>query len=268
MMFLGAASYFSRRADGLKYDLVGYMRGAPVEVVEEELTGLPIPATAEIVMAGEVPPLDVEARAEGPFGEWTGYYASGTRADAVIKVKALYHRNDPILLGMPPVRVRLTNSHFGLPTQLIGMRERLAASGVEDVLDVWPAAIPGVTVVRIHQRYPGHAMKAALAVAGEYMGRFIIVVDEDVDARDLKEVFWAMGTRCDPATTISIVPGGHSSALDPRLTPEQRQKRDYTSSRAIILACRPFEWQSEFPARSIASPELRRRTREKWRELF
>jgi UbiD family decarboxylase len=268
MIFLGAATIIGRQTGAPKYDFVGYMRGAPVEVVEEEITGLPIPATAEIVMVGEVPPLEQEARPEGPFGEWTGYYASGTRAEAVIKVQTLYHRNDPILLGMPPLRVRLTNSHFGLPTQLTHMRERLVNAGIEDVLDVWPAAVPGVTVVQIRQRYPGHAMKAALAAVGEYMGRFVVVVDEDVDPRDPREVLWAMGTRADPATTITIVPGCQTSALDPRLTPEQRQKRDYTSSRAIILACKPFEWIKDFPPRSTASPELRKRTREKWQELF
>jgi UbiD family decarboxylase len=268
VMFLASASMFGQRNTTSKYDVVGYMRGASVEVVEEELTGLPIPATAEIVLAGEVPPLDQEARPEGPFGEWTGYYASGTRADAVIKVKAIYHRNDPILLGMPPLRVKLTNSHFGLPTQLTHLRERLAKADVDGVLDVWPESIPGVIVVQIKQRYPGHAMKAALALAGEYMGRFVVVVDEDINPRDPRDVFWAMGTRCDPATTINILTGCQTSALDPRLTPEQRQKRDYTSSRAIILACKPFEWIKEFPERSLSSPELRKRTLEKWKDLF
>ena len=103
-MFLGAAPALGQKRGLFKYELVGHVRGAPVEVVHEEVTGLPIPATAEIVIAGEVPPPEVESRDEGPFGEWTGYYASGTRPEPVIRVKALYHRNDPIILGMPPVR--------------------------------------------------------------------------------------------------------------------------------------------------------------------
>jgi UbiD family decarboxylase len=267
-MFLTSAGIFGRRGVITKYDLAGFLRGAPVEVVEEEITGLPIPATAEIVLAGEIPPLEKEARAEGPFGEWTGYYASGTRADAVIKVQALYHRDDPILLGMPPLRVKLTNSHFGLPTQLTHLKEHLVNAGIEDVLDVWPESIPGVVVVQIRQRYAGHAMKAGLVAAGEYMGRYVVVVDEDINPRDPRDVFWAMGTRSDPATNITIVPEGQSSALDPRLTPEQRQKRDYTSSRAIILAVKPWNWMKEFPHRSISSPELRKQTLEKWSELF
>ncbi|HZT07300.1 MAG TPA: UbiD family decarboxylase [Chloroflexota bacterium] len=268
MMFLGSAQYFGQKRGVAKYDLVGHMRGSPVDVVEEPVTGLPIPATAEIVLAGEVPPPEVEARDEGPFGEWTGYYASGTRPEPVVRVKALYHRNDPIIFGTPPLRNIMVNSHFGLPTEGRRVRERLQRAGVEDVLDVVPLSIPGVVVVQIRQRYPGHAMKAALAASGEYMGRFVIVVDEDVNVHDPQEVFWAIGTRCDPATTISILTGCQSSALDPRLPPEQKKRGEYTSSRAIINACKPYEWIKDFPKANKVSAELRRQTTEKWSDLF
>jgi len=62
----------------------------------------PLFFTAEIVIAGEIPSPDVESREEGPIGEWTGYFTSGSRPEPVIRVKALYHRNEPIILGMPP----------------------------------------------------------------------------------------------------------------------------------------------------------------------
>ena len=72
----------------------------PVEVIKGPVTGLPIPANAEIVIEGFVEP-DNE-RIEGPFGEWTGYYASDLRPEPVIDIKAIYYRNDPILLGCVP----------------------------------------------------------------------------------------------------------------------------------------------------------------------
>jgi 4-hydroxy-3-polyprenylbenzoate decarboxylase len=212
--FLGAAPYLGEKRGLFKYELVGHVRGEPVEVVREQVTGLPIPATAEIVLAGEVPPPEVEARDEGPFGEWTGYYASGTRPEPVIRVHALYHRNDPIILGMPPVKYRRATSHIGIPTRARNEVERLRRAGVEDVFDVWRIAVPGVVVVQIRQRYPGHAMKAGLAATGEYMGRFVIVVDEDINPRDPEEVLWAIGTRCDPATTITLLEGFQSSVLE------------------------------------------------------
>ena len=268
VMFLASAPYLGEKRGVSKYDLAGYFRAAPVEVVREEVTGLPIPATAEAVLAGEVAPPEVEARPEGPFGEWTGYYASGTRLEPVIRIKRLYHRNDPILLGMPPVKFRGATAHFGIPVESNYIKEKLQKAGIEDVLDVWNLAVPGVTVVQIRQRYPGHAMKAALAASGVYMGRFVVLVDEDINPRDPEDVLWAMGTRCDPESTITILKSCQSSALDPRIAPERKLKKDFTSSRAIIDACKPYDWIKEFPRTNVASRELRNTVLEKWQDLF
>jgi UbiD family decarboxylase len=267
-IFLAAAHYLGEKHRLPKYELIGHVRREPVEVVREEITGFPIPATAEIVIAGELPPPAVEARPEGPFGEWTGYYGSDQRPEPIIRVQALYHRDDPIILGMPPMKYRRATSHFGIPSRARNEIERLRKAGVEDVIDVWPLAVPGVMVVRIRQRYPGHAMKAGMAASGEYMGRFVVVVDEDIDARDAEQVLWAVGTRCDPETTITILKGCQSSVLDPRIPPDRKARGDLTSSRAIINACKPYEWIKEFPVTNVASPELRRRTLEKWHDLF
>src|SRR5207237_10272982 len=75
-------------------------RAAPYDAHTEPITRLPMPASAEIVLAGF---LHHDKKApEGPFGEWTGYYASGERAEPVLEVEAIYHRDDPIILGVPP----------------------------------------------------------------------------------------------------------------------------------------------------------------------
>src|SRR5581483_9157447 len=79
-----------------EYDFAGGVAGRPLEVVNGPITGLPIPAGAEIVLEGEILP---DLRLEGPFGEFHGYYASGARPEPVIRVKAVYHRHNPILLG-------------------------------------------------------------------------------------------------------------------------------------------------------------------------
>jgi 4-hydroxy-3-polyprenylbenzoate decarboxylase len=100
------------------------------------------------------------------------------------------------------------------------------------------------------------------------MGRFIVVVDEDINPRDPEDVLWAIGTRCDPQTAITTVGGCPSSALDPRIPPEQKEKGDFTSSRAILIACKPYEWIDKFPLTNAASPELRRRVLEKWKNLL
>src|SRR2546426_8373696 len=85
-----------------EYDYAGGHRGEPFEVVESELYGLPMPAHAEIVLEGEM----VEGRTarEGPFGEFTGYYASSPSEQPVVHVRRVYHRNDPILSIASPMR--------------------------------------------------------------------------------------------------------------------------------------------------------------------
>jgi len=251
-----------------EYELVGHFRGAPVEVIREEVTGLPIPATAEIVLAGEMPPRNDESRLEGPFGEFTGYYASGARPEPVIHVHALYHRRDPIILGVPPEKYRGSTWHFGLPASASRDKEKLKRDGIEDVLDIWQAAWPGVTILQVRQRYPGHAMKAAMGLVGDYTTRFIILVDEDINPRDPHDVFWALGTRCDPATAIQVISGLRSTPLDPIMPPEKKERGDLTSSCAIINACKPYEWKDEFPITNIASPEQRQAVLAKWKDLF
>ena len=78
------------------------LRDVAFALVRGPLTGLPIPAYSEIAIEGEMFPGD--DLPEGPFGEWPGYYASATRPEPVVRIKALYYRNSPILCGEPPLR--------------------------------------------------------------------------------------------------------------------------------------------------------------------
>ncbi len=86
-----------------EYDYAGGMKGEPIEVIEGEQTGLLLPATAEIVIEGECHPGDLAD--EGPFGEWHGYYANlglSPVPEPVVQVKAIYHRDNPILTCTTP----------------------------------------------------------------------------------------------------------------------------------------------------------------------
>ena len=100
------------------------------------------------------------------------------------------------------------------------------------------------------------------------MGRFVVVVDEDINPRDPEEVLWAIGTRCDPETSITILKACQSSVLDPRIPPDRKKRGDLTSSRGIIDACKPYSWIKQFPATNVASPKLRAKVHEKLKELF
>lgn len=251
-----------------EYAYAGGIVEKPMRVVKGPLTGLPLPADSEIAIEGEVMPGDVTP--EGPFGEWTGYYASSQRSEPVIKVKAVYHRNDPILCGFPLLRPSTgdTIHHCLMRAALIW--NALDEAGVPDVKGVWvhPAANRFMTIVAIRQRYPGHAKQAAAIAsqcrAGAYLGRYVIVVDEDIDITKSDDVLWALSSRSDPVRSIDILRRCWSGPLDPAIPQEEKG----LNSRALIDATRPYEWREKFPPVSGASRELKEAVRMKWATLL
>ncbi len=255
-------------------EIAGGLAGKPIKVVKGKLTGLPIPYNAEIAIEGECPPPEVESRPEGPFGEWPGYYASGERMNPVIKVKRVMHRNDPIIVGAPPQKppAAANSAYFFCSVNLWQDLEDMGIPGIKGVWHLRGGGSRFFTVVSIEQRYAGHAKQVATAVMsspeGAYHGRFTIVVDDDIDPTNEGDVLWAVATRCDPATDIDIVRDCWSTPLDPTLTPEKRKAGNFTNSRAIINACRPYHWKDQYPKVNRASDELREKTERKWKELF
>ncbi|HME42146.1 MAG TPA: UbiD family decarboxylase [Syntrophorhabdales bacterium] len=254
-------------------DWAGAVRGAPFEVIKGKYTGLPIPARAEIVLEGFAHYDDVQE--EGPFGEWTGYYASASRKEPRIEIKAIYHRNDPIILGSPPNRPPDELAFYRSFMRSPLLKEELEKAGVPDVVAAWCHEAGGARLflaVSIKQRYPGHATQvghvASQCHVGAYCGRYVVVVDDDIDVTSLEEVVWAMCTRSDPATSIDIIHRAWSTPLDPRISPEDKAKGALWNSRAIIDACRPFEWRDKFPMVNMPSPEVRKKTVEKWGHLI
>jgi 4-hydroxy-3-polyprenylbenzoate decarboxylase len=260
-LFLAGFEYLAAGAS--EYDFAGAIKGAPIEVFAGPATSLPLPARAEIILEGDLLPPSRETLPEGPFGEFTGYYGAERRPCPVMEVAAIHHRNDPILLGSPPMKP--PRFHFGLPLRAAGIWSNLAAAGVTDVVGVWQHVAQLMTVVALRQRYDGHAKRAGMiAAAHSYMGRLIVVVDEDVDPSNLADVMWAVTTRCEPSEQIDIIRNAWSSALDPRIPPESKLRGVTSHSKAIIDACRPFAWIDKFPRTSALSPDEARAIEERW----
>jgi 4-hydroxy-3-polyprenylbenzoate decarboxylase len=249
-----------------EYDFAGAIRGAPIEVVSGPVTNLPLPAHAEIILEGEILPGSQESLLEGPFGEFTGYYAGDKRPCPVMDVKAIHFRNDPILLGSPPMKP--PRFHFGLPLRAATVWSNLDAVGVTDVVGVWQHVAQLMTVVAIRQRYAGHAKRAGLvAAANSYMARLIVVVDHDVDPSNLNDVLWAVTTRCEPSEQIDIVRDAWSSALDPHIPAEQKTAGATSHSKVIVDACYPFAWRDKYPPTSSLTQDETWAIESKWGAL-
>ncbi|MEE2662110.1 MAG: UbiD family decarboxylase [Pseudomonadota bacterium] len=255
-----------------EFDVVGGFRGEAMKMIEGKHTGLPFPADAEVVLEGFVHP--TKRKEEGPFGEWTGYYGSKMREEPIMEVKAVYHRNNPILLGCPPQRPPDELARYRAVTRSALLKENIAKAGVPDVEAAWLHEVGTARMligVSIKQRYPGHAKQAGHIACqchvGAYAGKYVIVTDEDIDVSNLEELIWAMLTRSDPAESIEIIRGTWSTHLDPRIPPEDKAKGNLTNSRAIIDACRPFHWKDDFPPVNAPSPGLAKEARDKWGHL-
>ncbi len=190
-----------------EYQFAGLLRGKRVELVDCVSVPLKVPATAEIVLEGHVM-LD-EYGDEGPYGDHTGYYNS-VEPFPVFRISAITMRRDPIYLstftGRPPdepsVLGEALNDVF-LP---------LFQQQFPEVVDFWlppEGCSYRIAVVSIRKAYPGHARRLMMGVWSylrQFMyTKFVIVVDDDIDARDWKDVMWALSTRVDPARDLVTV---------------------------------------------------------------
>ena len=251
-------------------DIVGGMRGRATKMVRGKVTGLPFPANAEIVLEGYVTP--DKRHAEGPFGEWTGHYAGGVRQMPVLDIKAVYHRNDPILVGVPPMGAGPDEmARYRAVMRSAMIKQNMMNAGVPGVQQVWCHEVGGARLlhgISITQRYPGHAVQAAHIAAqcgaSAYASKFIVVCDDDVDVTNLDHMLWAMLTRTDPVESIQFIRGSWNSNADPAIPPERRKSGDMTHSVALINACKPWHWREQFPASNTPSPEVARKAREKF----
>jgi 4-hydroxy-3-polyprenylbenzoate decarboxylase len=237
-------------------------------MVKSELYGLPFPAHSEIVLEGLMYPGDVQM--EGPFGEFMGYYASEASEQPVVHIKRVYFRNDPIITLAIPSRPpsNFTVARSAVKSAMIWDEcEKAGMAGIQGVWCHEAGAGRLFNVISIQQKYAGHAKQAGMLAgncqSGAYAGRWVVVVDHDIDPSNIHDVIWAMATRCDPPNDIDYIRGAWSTPLDPMLTGPP-----WENNRAVVNACRPWGRLSSFPPVAEASPELKARVMQKWPHLF
>jgi 4-hydroxy-3-polyprenylbenzoate decarboxylase len=258
-----------------EYDFAGGIKGQPIDVIKGAITGLPLPATAEIVIEGEIPPPPkLEKRADVPYGEWSRVYAMDpSRPYPLVEVKSMLFRNDPIILGVPTWKPHIPFP-FQIPLMAAEIWNVLEYAGIPDVKGVWfglGIVWPVFCIISIKQNYAGHAMQAALAAASckanTNGGLFVIVVDEDIDITNEKDIMLTIANRANP-DNILVIHGLQTRAKTPKKMPNPGEEPLLVNDRIIIDACWPYERRKNFPVTNQFSQQYQKEILKKWKSLF
>jgi 4-hydroxy-3-polyprenylbenzoate decarboxylase len=264
-----------------EYNVMGAIRGEPVELTKCETSDLEVPAATEIVVEGSISPNQNAYEVEGPFGEWSGYYGEARRRP-VIEVECITHRNSPIFRGQ---REGVTTkamgegvyaAHYG---QIALLWNALEDAGIPGVVDV---ALGSTTIVKIRKMYEGHAKRVAAALWASQSAidlfKIVTVVEDDVDISNLRDVERAVMTNVDPDRDLTIFPGTFGPSLDVSLSEENRDELVYGAgnvSRLLIDATVSWkdhpprkEWGNKRlpPKCTDSPPEIVQLVDKRWRE--
>lgn len=201
-----------------EYDLVGAVRGEPEELVMAETVKLPVPATAEIVLEGEVVP---EKVFEGPYGEFPGSY-SAHYLTPLFKIKTITHRNDPILDTVYTGRPNSENQYLSLVSKLASVWKDLKQTNpsITDMAYLGPYVHNLVIQGKWrHSAEPRQAMLSYFGGSWGFYSKMVICVDDDVDPWNAYDVLWAIATRTQADQDLIILPNC-KGYTDPGYTPE------------------------------------------------
>jgi len=244
--------------------LAGFLRDAPVELVQCRTVDLEVPANAQIVLEGYVEP--GERRLEGPFGDHTGFYSLDEEYP-VFHLTAVTHCRDPIyptiIVGRPPME----DGPLGKATERLFLP--LIKKSVPEIVDM-NLPVEGIfhnfAIVSLDKRYPGHARKVMHAIwgLGQLMfTKVVIVVDKQCNVHDLGEVMWRVGTAIDPKRDV-VFAEGPCDVLD-----FAAQVPDYGTKMGIDAT---RKWPDEgftgrWPDEIEMLPEVKKRVDGIWSEL-
>lgn len=199
-----------------EYAFAGLLRGSKTEVVKSQTNDLQVPAGAEYILEGVIHPN--EFADEGPFGDHTGYY-NEVESFPVLTVQTITHRNNPIYhstyTGRPPDEPAI------LGVALNEVFVPILKKQFPEIVDFYlppEGCSYRLAIVTIKKQYPGHAKRLMFGVWSflrQFMyTKFVIVTDDDINARDWKDVIWAITTRMDPARDTTLIENTPIDYLD------------------------------------------------------
>jgi len=254
--------------------IAGGIAGEPIPLVKCETIDLEVPANAEIVLEGEIPPdpdLWVE---EGPFGEFTGYCSSvKSEIKPVVNLSAVTYREDPIFQGCSPGIPPNEETTYREIGTTVGAWRNILNAGVPGIKEVYATEMgcaEFVIVVSMDQQYYlGNArevIEAVFATVGKTT-KWVIVVDDDIDIFDRGQVEWALSVRVQPHRDIIITDDRHSgNPLDPSIHPSLRRHPLLAQTSRIGIDATIKHKDFEFPPKVTSTEEMKTLVEKRWEE--
>ena len=252
--------YLASQVQGLnlgddEMELASSLRGEPVELVKCDTVDLEVPADAEIVLEGRILPGVREA--EGPYGEYPGYYGP-VGEQPVIQFHHATRRKSPVYvhtyIGVPPSDTHALGQMMGEA----GLTAKLRNDVAPTVKEVYCALDMHTVVVSLKKTYEEQAKHVIYALWSGRTAKTVIVVDDDIDPRNQEEVYWAIANRSHAPRDVLM--GDGFGTIGPAID----KYGDGIASKLGIDATAPLKG---YPAMSRPRPEMAARVRERWAEL-
>lgn len=200
-----------------EFEIAGGYLGSSVPLVKCETVDLEVPADAELVLEGHIPPHYREE--EGPFSEFQDYYVTGTGKNPIVEYQCMTRRRDAIFKNLQNGSEMEGCVFHKIPMSATIFRRLKDVGGGPNLHNV--TALPGIfgVVVQMTPRTYGEAKNLLLsALSSEYQHpKLAIAVDQDVDIFNPLEILWALTTRVNPERDVVVIPGTHNHAMDASL---------------------------------------------------
>jgi len=236
--------------------LASAMKGEPIDLVKCETVDLEVPTHSELILEGKVLPGVREP--EGPYGEYPGYYGPVLNFP-VVEFHYATHRKNPIYnytyLGVPPTECH-TLMTLGMEG---GIFNRLKADVAPLVQDVYCPPDAHTIIVSIKKGYDEHAKHVIYSLLADRCSKTIIVVDKDINPRDLEQVSWAIAQRCHPSRDIIIVEGFAG------IGPSNLKYNAPCTNKMGIDATEPLQG---YPKLVRPSPQIMKEVEKRWEEIM
>ena len=199
-----------------EFQFAGLLRDKKIDLTNGITVPIKVPANAEIIIEGNI--LPNKTSLEGPYGDHTGYYNS-KEPFPIFEVSAITMRKDPIYLSTYTGRAPDEPSVLGEALNEIFIP--LLKQQFPEILDFWlppEACSYRIAIISINKQYPGHAKRIMMGI-WSYLKQFmytkwVIIVDDDIDIRDWKDVMWAISTRIDPVRDLTLIENTPIDYLD------------------------------------------------------